>query len=61
MLDQALTERAATPRASLRDAAAAVLAACDSSHCEDSTDNPISRAIEQLRAAIAYNSARTRR
>ncbi|SFK85169.1 DUF3489 domain-containing protein [Falsiroseomonas stagni] len=41
------------PRASLRDAAAAVLAAWDASPAQDATDNPISRAIEALRAALA--------
>ena len=40
------------PRASLRDAAAAVLAAWDASPAQDATDNPISRAIEALRAAL---------
>jgi hypothetical protein len=41
------------PRASLRDAAAAVLAAWDASPAQDATDNPISRAIEAPRAALA--------
>jgi hypothetical protein len=59
MLDQALAERAATQRASLRDAAAALLAAWDASPCEDATDNPISRAVKHLRAALASKPART--
>jgi hypothetical protein len=41
------------PRASLRDAAAAVLAAWDASPAQDATDNPISRTIDALRAALA--------
>ncbi|WP_431303997.1 DUF3489 domain-containing protein [Sediminicoccus sp. BL-A-41-H5] len=61
MLDQVLAERAATPRASLRNAAAAVLAARDASPAQDATDNPISRAIEALRAALAGNAMRTSR
>ncbi len=40
-------------RASLRDAAAAVLAAWDASPAQDASDNPISRGIEALRAALA--------
>ncbi|MBX9750955.1 MAG: DUF3489 domain-containing protein [Roseococcus sp.] len=59
MLDQALAERAGTPPARLRDAAAAVLAAWDASPCQDATYNPISRAVEQLRAALANKPART--
>jgi len=49
------------PRASLRDAAAAVLAAWDASPAQDATDNPISRAIEALRAALAGKPSRTAR
>ncbi|WP_240790067.1 DUF3489 domain-containing protein [Roseomonas sp. HF4] len=49
------------PRASLRDAAAAVLAAWDASPAQDATDNPISRAIEVLRAALAGKPARVAR
>ncbi|WP_368416375.1 DUF3489 domain-containing protein [Falsiroseomonas sp.] len=49
------------PRASLRDAAAAVLAAWDASPAQDATDNPISRAIEALRAALAGKPARAPR
>ncbi|MBU8541950.1 DUF3489 domain-containing protein [Falsiroseomonas tokyonensis] len=48
-------------RASLRDAAAAVLAAWDASPAQDATDNPISRAIEALRAALAGKPARVAR
>lgn len=47
------------PRAGLRDAAAAVLAAWDASPAQDATDNPISRAIEALRAALAGKPPRT--
>ena len=61
MLDQALATPAATPRTSLRDAAAAVLAAWDASPSEDATNNPISRAVEHLRAALASKPARTPR
>ena len=49
------------PRASLRDAATAVLAAWDASPAQDATDNPISRAIEALRAALAGKPARASR
>ncbi|MDO9499129.1 DUF3489 domain-containing protein [Falsiroseomonas sp.] len=49
------------PRASLRDAAAAVLAAWDASPAQDATDNPISRAIEVLRVALAGKPARVAR
>ncbi|MCX8040644.1 MAG: DUF3489 domain-containing protein [Planctomycetota bacterium] len=49
------------PRASLRDAAAAVLAAWDASPAQDATDNPISRAIEALRAALAGKPPRAAR
>ena len=49
------------PRASLRDAAAAVLAAWDASPAQDATDNPISRAIEVLRAALAGKPPRATR
>jgi len=53
MLDQALAVRAATPRASLRDAAQRVLDAWDASPAQDATDNPISRSIEALRTQLA--------
>jgi hypothetical protein len=49
------------PRASLRDAAAAVLAAWDASPAQGATDNPISRAIEALRAALAGKPPRAAR
>ena len=49
------------PRASLRDAAAAVLAAWDASPAQDATDNPISRAIEALRTALAGKQPRAAR
>jgi hypothetical protein len=49
--------RAAPTRASLRDAAAAVLAAWDASPAQDATDNPISRALEALRALLAGKPA----
>ncbi|MCO6415168.1 DUF3489 domain-containing protein [Roseomonas sp. OT10] len=49
------------PRASLRYAAAAVLAAWDASPAQDATDNPISRAIETLRAALAGKPPRAAR
>ena len=61
MLDQALAPPTATPRTSLRDAAVAVLAAWDASPSEDATNNPISRAVEQLRAALASKTASTPR
>ena len=49
------------PRAGLRDAAAAVLAAWDASPAQDATDNPISRAIKVLRAALAGKPPHTSR
>jgi hypothetical protein len=49
------------PRASLRDAATAVLAAWDASPAQDATDNPITRAIEALRAALAGKPPRAAR
>lgn len=49
------------PRASLRDAAAVVLAAWDASPAQDATDNPISRAIEALRATLAGKPPRAAR
>jgi hypothetical protein len=54
---------AATParRASLRDAAAAVLAAWGASPAQDATDNPISRAIEMLRSSVAGKPSRANR
>jgi hypothetical protein len=61
LLDEALAARAATPRTSLRHAAAAVLAAWDASPAQDATDNPITRAIEALRAALAGKPARAPR
>ena len=61
MLDLAGAARAATPRAGLRDAAATVLAAWDASPAQDATDNPISRAIEALRAAITGKPPRAAR
>jgi hypothetical protein len=61
LLDQALAARTGTPRASLRDAAAAVLTAWDASPAQDATNNPISRAIEALRAAIVGKPLRTPR
>jgi hypothetical protein len=52
---------APAPRASLRDTAAAVLAAWDASPAQDATDNPISRAIEALRTALAGKPPRAAR
>ena len=49
------------PRASLRDAATAVLAAWDASPAQHATDNPLSRAIEGLRAALAGKPPRAAR
>ena len=49
------------PRASLRDAAAAVLSAWDASPAQDATDNPISRAIEMLRSSLAGKPPRAPR
>ncbi|MCZ8146620.1 MAG: hypothetical protein O9325_02045, partial [Roseomonas sp.] len=49
------------PRASLRDTAAAVLAAWDASPAQDATDNPISRTIEALRTALAGKPPRAAR
>ena len=46
------------PRASLRDAATAFLTAWDASPAQDATDNPISRAVEQLRTAMASKPTR---
>jgi hypothetical protein len=48
-------------RASLRDAAAGVLAAWDASPAQDATDNPISRAIEALRGTLAGKPPRPAR
>lgn len=56
---QAAPSRA--PRANLRDAAAAFLTAWDASPAQDATDNPISRAVEQLRTALAGKPARAAR
>ncbi|MBX9749305.1 MAG: hypothetical protein K5Q68_06790 [Roseococcus sp.] len=61
LLDRVLAVRAATPRASLRNAAATVLAAWDASPAQDATDNPISRGIEVLRASIAGKPPRAAR
>ncbi len=61
MLDQALAARTATPRASPREPAQQVLDAWDASPAQDATDNPISRAIETLRAAFAGKPARVAR
>jgi hypothetical protein len=58
LLEQALAEGA--PRG-LKAAAQAVLTAWDASSAEDATDNPISRAIERLRAALAGKPARQAR
>ena len=60
MLDQALANPT-TPRASLRDAAQRVLKAWDASPAQDATDNPIFRAIEALRSALAGTPARAPR
>lgn len=50
---------AATTRAHrLRDAAAAFLAAWDACPAQDATDNPISRAVENLRGAMAPKPTR---
>ena len=49
------------PRATLRDAAAAVLAAWDVSPAQDATDNPISRAIEALRITLTGKPPRAAR
>ncbi|CAH0126680.1 DUF3489 domain-containing protein [Roseomonas sp. CECT 9278] len=59
--EDARTAPTPAPRASLRDAAAAVLTAWDASPAQDATDNPISRAIEALRAALAGKPARVAR
>jgi hypothetical protein len=58
LLERALAER--TPRRVVA-AAQAVLAAWDASPAQDATDNPISRAIEGLRAALASKPARAPR
>jgi hypothetical protein len=52
---------AAPTRATLRDAAQRVLDAWDASPAQDATDNPISRAIEALRAALAGKPGRAAR
>ena len=55
-------EPATTKRtADLRTAAAAVLAAWDACPAQDATDNPITRAIETMRAALAGKPARPAR
>jgi hypothetical protein len=58
LLERALAER--TPRRVVA-AAQAVLAAWDASPAQDATDNPISRAIEGLRAALASKPTRAPR
>ena len=58
LLDQALASPA--PRG-LRTAAQQLLAAWDASPAQDATDNPISRAIEALRATLAGKPPRTAR
>ncbi|WP_203072180.1 DUF3489 domain-containing protein [Falsiroseomonas ponticola] len=58
LLEQALAERA--PR-KVVTAAQAVLTAWDASPAQDATNNPISRAIEGLRAALASKPARAQR
>jgi hypothetical protein len=58
LLEQALAER--TPRRVVA-AAQAVLAAWDASPAQDATDNPISRAIEGLRTALASKPTRAPR
>ena len=49
------------PRASLRHSASALLVAWDACPAQDTTDNPISRAVEALRAALQDRQARTSR
>ena len=66
MLDQALAERAATPRASLRDTAAAILAAWDDQAARFGThDGDLIGALEApmaaLRAALAGKPIRIQR
>jgi hypothetical protein len=58
LLERALAER--TPRRVVA-AAQAVLAAWDASPARDATDNPIGRAIDGLRAALASKPARAPR
>ena len=45
-----------TPRIGLREAAQAMLLAWDASPAQDATDNPISRAIEALRASLGVRA-----
>jgi hypothetical protein len=62
MLDQALATRAATPRASLRDAAAAILAAWDDeANREDDMIGALDAPMEALRALLAGKPARIAR
>ena len=58
LFEQALAQREARQ---LQRAAHALLVAWDASPAQDATDNPISRAIEALRAALASKPARTPR
>ena len=49
------------PRVSLRDSASALLVAWDACPAQDTTDNPISRAVEVLRAATQASRPRPAR
>ena len=49
------------PRISLRDSAAALLVAWDACPAQDTTDNPISRAVEALRVALQGQQSRAGR
>ena len=49
------------PRVSLRGSASALLLAWDACPAQSTTDNPISRAVEALRAALQDRQARTSR
>lgn len=51
----------ALKRANLRQAAETLLAAWDASPAQDATDNPISRAVEGIRAALAGKPTRAPR
>jgi hypothetical protein len=62
MLDQALAARAATPRSSLRDAAAAVIAAWDDdANREGDMIGALHTPMEALRTLLASKPARTPR
>lgn len=62
LLDQALAERAATPRASLRDAATAVLAAWDDeANRETDIIGALDGPMQALRAALAGTAPRATR